>query len=251
MHRINRIAAGPACSQDGRSNICNSLVIKIGYVDGAKAISLVWCAPVRLSLSRNESVDVLRKKIDQIDEKVVCPAKRSGCSGAKNRPLQKPRQSRGLCSPSREGDSPAALRAEPRSALPTRHTRHLPRSHFRLPVARSALRSLSLAPKATYTPSGCPRKIRFLGNLRPTPSIAEVFQEVARGECRSELCRLRIPPKAWSRTLSISWSISELQDLRRDFSRDSSQFIVAHRAEHEMQAHHVSSSSSGAMPRLA
>ena len=28
-------------------------------------------APARLSLSRNESVDVLRKKIDQIDEKVL------------------------------------------------------------------------------------------------------------------------------------------------------------------------------------
>jgi len=40
-------------------------------VDGAKAFSLVGPRRARLSLSRNESVDVLRQKIDQIDAKVV------------------------------------------------------------------------------------------------------------------------------------------------------------------------------------
>ena len=40
-------------------------------MDGAKAFSLVGPRRARLSLSRNESVDVLRQKIDQIDAKVV------------------------------------------------------------------------------------------------------------------------------------------------------------------------------------
>jgi len=50
---------------------CNCPIIKIAYVDGARALSLAWRRRVRLSLSRNEPVDVLRNKIDQIDAKIV------------------------------------------------------------------------------------------------------------------------------------------------------------------------------------
>ena len=131
-------------------------------------------------MSRNESVDVLRKKIDQIDEKIVNLLNDRAALAQRIGHSKSLYQSRGLRSQSREGDSADASPHLTRGPLPA----HAIRSVFReiISACRSLEAPLQVAffgAEATYSHLAAQEKFGSSAELLPTASIAEVFQEVS------------------------------------------------------------------------
>ena len=132
-------------------------------------------------MSRNESVDVLRKKIDQIDAKIVTLlneraflAQRIG--RFKNRNQQE------IYAPHREKEILARISQLNSGPLPEASVRAV----FREII--SGCRSLEgplhvafFGAEATYTHLAAREKFGSAASLRPTGSIPEVFQEVSQG----------------------------------------------------------------------
>jgi chorismate mutase/prephenate dehydratase len=140
------------------------------------------CAPrVRLSLSRNESVDALRKKIDQIDEKVVALlndraylAQKIGHSKSLNQ--------QEVYVPDREKEVLHRVSQISNGPLSEQAIRAI----FREII--SASRSLEapikvayLGPEATFTHAAAREKFGSSAKLMPVASIADVFEEVGQG----------------------------------------------------------------------
>jgi chorismate mutase/prephenate dehydratase len=131
-----------------------------------------------LSLSRNESVDVLRKKIDQIDEKVVnllndraALALRIGQS--------KSLSNQEVYAPNREEEIFRRLSGLSRGPLPGATIRSIYREVI------SGCRSLEaplhvvfFGAEATYSHLAAKEKFGSAAVLRPSATIPEVFQEV-------------------------------------------------------------------------
>jgi len=148
-------------------------------VHGAEEFILVGLRWARLSLSRNESVDVLRKKIDQIDERVV--------NLLNNRALlaQKIGQSKSLSNqevyvPQREQEILQRLSGLNRGPLTVNAIRAIYREV--ISGCRSLEAPLNVAffgAEATYSHLAAKEQFGASSNLRPTASIPEVFQEVA------------------------------------------------------------------------
>jgi chorismate mutase/prephenate dehydratase len=138
-------------------------------------------AEARLSLSRNESVDVLRKKIDQIDAKVV-NLLNDRASLAQRIGHFKSRSNQEVYAPQREKEVLDRVGELNRGPLPAPAVRAV----FREII--SACRSLEgplvvafFGAEATYTHLAAREKFGSTASLRPTTSIPEVFQEVSQG----------------------------------------------------------------------
>jgi len=150
-------------------------------VDGAKAYSLDWVRPARLSLSRNESVDVLRKKIDQIDANVV-NLLNDRASLAQKIGHFKSQSNQEVYAPHREKEVLDRVCGLNRGPLPASAIRAV----FREII--SGCRSLEgplkvsfFGAEATYTHLAAREKFGSSVHLQPTARIAEVFQDVAQG----------------------------------------------------------------------
>ena len=130
-------------------------------------------------MRRNESVDVLRKKIDQIDEKVVnllndraLLAQRIG----RSKSLRKQE----VYAPHREKEILQRLSALSCGPLPTASIRSIYREV--ISACRSLEEPLRVAffgAEATYSHLAAKEQFGASAELRSTTSIAEVFQEVA------------------------------------------------------------------------
>jgi chorismate mutase/prephenate dehydratase len=161
--------------------ICNCLIIKIAYVDGARALSLAWLRRVRLSLSRNEPVDVLRNKIDQIDEKIVSLLN-DRASLAQKIGRSKSVNHQEVYAPHREREvleRVCELNHGPLSA-------QVIGAVFREIISgcrglEGPLNVSFFGAEATYTHLAAREKFGSSANLRSTASIPEVFQEVSQG----------------------------------------------------------------------
>ena len=132
-------------------------------------------------MSRNESVDVLRKKIDQIDAKVV-NLLNDRASLAQRIGHSKSRSNQEVYAPQREKEVLERVRELNRGPLPAQAVRAV----FREII--SACRALEgplvvafFGAEATYTHLAAREKFGSTANLRPTASIPEVFQEVSQG----------------------------------------------------------------------
>ena len=161
--------------------ICNCLIIKIAYVDGARALSLAWLRRVRLSLSRNEPVDVLRNKIDQIDEKIVSLLN-DRASLAQKIGRSKSVNHQEVYAPHREREvleRVCELNHGPLSG-------QVIGAVFREIISgcrglEGPLNVSFFGAEATYTHLAAREKFGSAANLRSTASIPEVFQEVSQG----------------------------------------------------------------------
>ena len=130
-------------------------------------------------MSRNESVDVLRKKIDQIDEKIV------NLLNARAALAQRIGHSKSLSSqevyvPNREKEILQRVSASTRGPLPADAIR----SVFREIISgcrslEAPLRVAYFGAEATYSHLAAKEKFGSSAELRSTASIAEVFQEVS------------------------------------------------------------------------
>ena len=132
-------------------------------------------------MSRKESVDGLRQKIDQIDEKVVALlndraalALRIGHSKRLNQ--------EGIYAPSREQEVLDRVAQLSRGPLP----QNAIRSVFREVIGacrslESPLKVAFFGAEATYTHLAAREKFGSAATLLPTASISEVFQEVRQG----------------------------------------------------------------------
>jgi chorismate mutase / prephenate dehydratase len=142
----------------------------------------VVCASARLSLSRNESVDALRKKIDQIDEKVV-RLLNDRASVALRIGHDKRLNNEEIYVPSREQEILQRV---------SQLSRHGPlseqaiRSVFRevIGACRSLEEPLKIAffgVEASYSHLAAREKFGPIATFMSTASIGEVFQEVRQG----------------------------------------------------------------------
>jgi chorismate mutase/prephenate dehydratase len=136
---------------------------------------------VRSSLSRNESVDALRKKIDQIDEKVVALLN-DRASLAQKIGYNKTLKNQEVYVPNREKEVLHRVSQLNNGPLPE----HAIRAIFREVI--SASRSLEapikvayLGPEATFTHAAAREKFGSSAELSPAATVAEVFQEVGQG----------------------------------------------------------------------
>ena len=132
-------------------------------------------------MSRNEPVDVLRKKIDQIDAKVV-NLLNDRASLAQKIGHFKNRSNQEVYAPQREKEVIERACELNRGPLPAQAIRAV----FREVI--SACRSLEgplhvafFGAEATYTHLAAREKFGSATTLRPTASISEVFQEVSQG----------------------------------------------------------------------
>jgi chorismate mutase/prephenate dehydratase len=132
-------------------------------------------------LSRNESVGVLRKKIDQIDAQVV-NLLNDRASLAQRIGHFKSRSNQEVYAPHREREVLDRVSELNRGPLPEQALRAV----FREIISgcRSVEAPLDVAffgAAATYTHLAARERFGSSANLRPTASIPEVFQEVAQG----------------------------------------------------------------------
>ena len=130
-------------------------------------------------MSRNESVDVLRKKIDQIDEKIV-NLLNARASLAQHIGHSKSLSSQEVYVPNREKEILQQVSELNRGPLPTDAIR----SVFREIISgcRSLEARLNVAffgAEATYSHLAAKEKFGSSADLRSTASITEVFQEVS------------------------------------------------------------------------
>jgi chorismate mutase/prephenate dehydratase len=134
-----------------------------------------------VSLSRKESVDALRKKIDQIDEKLVALLN-DRASLAIRIGHNKRLNNEGIYAPSREQAILHRVAQLNRGPLPHQAIR----SVFRevIGVCRSLESPLKVAffgAEATYSHLAAREKFGSLASLLPTSSIQEVFHDVRQG----------------------------------------------------------------------
>ena len=130
-------------------------------------------------MSRNESVDVLRKKIDQIDEKVVnllndraVLAQRIGQT--------KSLSNQEVYVPQREQDILNRLAGQSRGPLPAATIRSIYREIISgCRSLEAPLKVVFFGAEATYSHLAAKEKFGSSSELRPTASIPEVFQEVS------------------------------------------------------------------------
>jgi chorismate mutase/prephenate dehydratase len=148
-------------------------------VDGAEEICRVGERRARSSLRRNESVDVLRKKIDQIDEKVVNLLNDRAQLALKIGQSKSSRKQK-VYVPGREKEILQRLSALGRGPLPAASIRSVYREVI------SACRSLEeplqvifFGAEATYSHLAAKEQFGSSAELQPASSIPEVFQEVA------------------------------------------------------------------------
>jgi len=132
-------------------------------------------------LSRNESVDVLRQKIDQIDSKLVALLNERA-SLAQRIGQTKSLNSQAVYVPHREKEVLERVRDLNRGPLSAQAVAAV----FREIISgcRSLEAPLDVAffgAEATYTHLAAREKFGSSANLRPTASIPEVFQEVVQG----------------------------------------------------------------------
>ena len=132
-------------------------------------------------MSRNEPVDVLRKKIDQIDAKVL-DLLNDRASLAQRIGRSKSRSNQDVYAPHREKEILERVCELNRGPLPAKAVRAV----FREIISgcRSLEGPLNVAffgAEATYTHLAAREKFGSAANLQPTASIAEVFQEVSQG----------------------------------------------------------------------
>lgn len=132
-------------------------------------------------MSRNESVDVLRKKIDQIDEKIIALLNYRA-SLAQKIGRSKSQNNQEVYVPHREKEILQRLSGLSQGPLPEQSIRAI----FREVV--SACRSIEAPLKiaffgaeATYSHLAAREKFGSTVTLLPTASITEVFQEVSQG----------------------------------------------------------------------
>ena len=132
-------------------------------------------------MSRNESVDVLRKKIDQIDAKVVNLLNaRAGL--AQRIGHSKSRTGSEVYVPNREKEILERVSELNRGPLPSDAVRAV----FREIISgcrslEAPLRVAFFGAEATYSHLAAKEKFGSSSQLRSTASIAEVFQEVSQG----------------------------------------------------------------------
>ena len=136
---------------------------------------------MRSSLSRNESVDVLRKKIDQIDAKIV-NLLNARASLAQRIGHSKSRTSSEVYVPNREKEILQRVAQLNRGPL---HSDSV-RSVFREIISgcrslEAPLRVAFFGAEATYSHLAAKEKFGSSSELRSTVSIAEVFHEVSQG----------------------------------------------------------------------
>lgn len=136
---------------------------------------------MRFSLSRKESLDALRRKIDQVDEKIVSLLNERALLALKVGQAKSLNREE-VYVPSREKEIIQRLSSLNRGPL---HEEAL-RSIYR--EVLSASRSLEapikiayLGPEATFTHSAAREKFGSSSTFVPLPSIADVFQEVSQG----------------------------------------------------------------------
>jgi chorismate mutase/prephenate dehydratase len=138
-------------------------------------------ALVRLSLSRKESVDALRKKIDQIDAKIVGLLNDRACL-AQTIGQRKSLHNQEVYVPSREKEILDRVSQLNRGPLSVQTIR----SVFREVIAgcravESPLKIAFFGAPATYSHLAAREKFGSAVTLLPTASISEVFQEVRQG----------------------------------------------------------------------
>ncbi|MPZ77934.1 MAG: prephenate dehydratase [Deltaproteobacteria bacterium] len=132
-------------------------------------------------MSRNESVDVLRKKIDQIDERVVALLN-DRASLAQKIGHTKSQSNQEVYVPHREKEVLRRLSRISHGPLPEDSIRAIFREV--ISACRSVEAPLKIAffgAEATYTHQAAREKFGSTVTLLPTASIGEVFQEVSQG----------------------------------------------------------------------
>jgi chorismate mutase/prephenate dehydratase len=136
---------------------------------------------VRFSLSRKETVDELRKKIDQVDEKIIESLNQRACLA------QKIGQTKSLGKeeiyvPSREKAILQRLSRINRGPLSEQSIRSVYREV--LSASRSLegpIRVAYLGPEATFTQMAARERFGLSTSYVPTANIQDVFQEVEQG----------------------------------------------------------------------
>lgn len=136
---------------------------------------------VRLSLSRNESVDVLRNRIDQIDEKIV-KLLNDRASLAQRIGQSKSLTSQEVYVPNREKEILQRATHLNRGPLPASAIRSVYREIISgCRSLETPLRVVFFGAEATYSHLAAREQFGSSAELRPSASIAEVFQEVTQG----------------------------------------------------------------------
>ncbi len=139
------------------------------------------CARVRFSLSRKESVDALRKKIDQVDEKIV-EILNQRASLAQKIGHTKNEGKKEIYVPSREKQIFQRISTLNRGPLSEQAIRSIYREV--LSASRSleaAIRIAYFGPEATFTHMAARERFGSSTTFIPAPSITDVFQEVSQG----------------------------------------------------------------------
>ncbi len=132
-------------------------------------------------MSRNESVDAIRKKIDQIDAKIVSLLN-DRASLAQRIGHTKNRTSEEVYVPDREKEIIRRVVQLSRGPLPDQAVRSIYREV--ISACRSLERPLTVSffgAEASYSHLAAREKFGSASKLRPTASIAEVFEEVSQG----------------------------------------------------------------------
>ncbi len=132
-------------------------------------------------MSRKESIDALRKKIDHVDEKLV-ELLNERASLAKQIGQTKSLNGQEIFVASREKEIFQRISALNRGPLPEKSVRAIYREI--LSASRSLEAPLNVAyfgPEATYTHMAARERFGSSTNYVPMPGIADVFQEVKQG----------------------------------------------------------------------
>ncbi len=134
---------------------------------------------MRLSLSRKESVDALRKKIDQVDERIV-ELLNQRASLAQNIGRTKSECNQEIYVPNRERQILQRISGLSRGPLSKEAIRSIYREV--LSASRSLEAAIKIAyfgPEATFTHMAAREKFGSSTVFIPAPTIADVFQEVS------------------------------------------------------------------------
>ena len=202
-------------------------------------------------MSRNESVDVLRKKIDQIDEKVVnllndraVLAQRIGQT--------KSLSNQEVYVPQREQDILNRLAGQSRGPLPSSTIRSIYREIISGCRSMEApLKVVFFGAEATYSHLAAKEKFGSSSELRPTASIPEVFQEVSQDRaCFGVVPIENSTEGVVAHTLDCLVE-SELQICAEIFLEIHHNLLSLQRARRGHSADHFPSAGAGPVPRLA
>jgi len=163
-------------------NICNSVAIKIAYPNMRKRAPIAGARARRgSSLNRIESVDALRKKIDQVDEKII-KLLNDRAFLAQRIGHHKRLTNQEVYVPGREQEVVQRVAELSRGPLPLEAVQ----SVYREIIAacrgvEAPLRVAFFGAEASYSHLVARERFGSTATLLPTASIAEVFQDVSRG----------------------------------------------------------------------